>query len=165
MSVRLSMILAMSENHVIGKDNTMPWHLSDELKRFRRITTGHAIIMGRKTFESLGRPLPKRRNIVLTHQSNYQHEGVTVVGDLSEALACCADETDAFIIGGAQIYEQAYEQVDRLYLTVVHAMIEGDTLFDQIDLDAWERVESESYKASEKNDYDFTCSVYDRKRA
>ena len=161
----LAMILAMSENKTIGKNNTMPWHLSDELKRFKQITTGHTIIMGRKTFESFPKPLPNRKHIVITRQTNYQApDGVVVVNSLQDAIKQCDAQGQAFIIGGAQIYDQAYDLCDKLYLTIIHAKIEGDTSFEKINLNDWQTLEEQSYSASEKNDHDFTCYVYQRQK-
>lgn len=131
--MRLSLIVAISENNVIGRAGDLPWHISEDLKRFRRITTGHPIIMGRKNHESIGRLLPDRRSIIITRQRDYAVEGATVVHSLDAALAACAGEDEAFIIGGADIYALALPHVDRIHLTRVHEVIEGDVMFPPCD--------------------------------
>ena len=158
------MILAKSENDCLGKDNDMPWHLPAELKRFMKITTGHSMIMGRKTYETFAKPLPNRRHIVITRQANYiAPEGVKVVNSLDAAIALCQDEKTVFVIGGAEIYRQAYDRCDALYLTIIHATFEGDTYLDCIDLAQWDKVEEEVFKADETNPLDYTCYLYHRK--
>ena len=121
----------MSENRVIGKDNKLPWYIPEDLKRFKAVTSGHPVIMGRKTYDSIGRPLPGRLNIVITRDHTYQNDAVSVVHSLDDAikLSTSADEAELFIIGGGQIFEQALSLADKLYLTVVHTEIEGDTYF------------------------------------
>lgn len=130
---RISIIVALSENRVIGRDNRLPWHIPDDLKRFKRLTTGHAIIMGRKTYESIGRPLPQRTNIIITRDKTFSVEGCVVVHSLDEAVRFAqkleGPEGEIFIIGGGQIFEQALPLVDRLYLTVVRGTHEGDVFF------------------------------------
>ncbi len=128
---KVSLIVALSENLVIGKDNKLPWHISEDLKRFKEVTKGHPVIMGRKTFESIGRPLPGRLNIVITRNSGWKQEGVEVVSSLDEAikLAKQKDTEEIFVIGGGQIFEEAIKLADKLYLTIVHENIEGDTYF------------------------------------
>lgn len=162
--MRLAMILAKSENDCLGKDGDMPWHLPAELKRFMKITTGHSMIMGRKTYETFAKPLPNRRHIVITRQPDYQvADGVDVVHSLNEAIATCNEEDKVFVIGGAEIYRQAYDLCDELYLTIVHATFEGDTFLRCIDLSEWDKIEEESFKADEKNPYNYTCYLYQRK--
>ncbi|HAI10143.1 MAG TPA: dihydrofolate reductase [Phycisphaerales bacterium] len=162
--MRLAMILAKSENDCLGKDNDMPWHLPAELKRFMKITTGHSMIMGRKTYETFAKPLPNRRHIVITRQADYQApEGVEVVHSLDDAIALCQNEEQVFVIGGAEIYRQAYDKCDLLYLTIVHASFEGDTYLNCIDLTQWDKIEEESFNADDKNPLDYTCYLYHRK--
>lgn len=161
--MHLAMILAKSENDVIGKDHDMPWHLPAELKRFMRITTGHSMIMGRKTYETFAKPLPNRQHIVITRQPDYQAaQGVEVVNSLDAAIALCQDEQRVFVIGGAEIYRQAYAHCDELYLTIVHATFEGDTYLNVIDLADWQQVEAETFEADEKNPHAYTCYLYRR---
>jgi dihydrofolate reductase len=158
------MILAKSENNVIGKDHDMPWHLPAELRRFMRITTGHTMIMGRKTYETFAKPLPNRRHIVITRQPDYQApEGVEVTHSLDEALALCQNDEQVFVIGGAEIYRQAYAHCDELYLTIVHASFEGDTHLNIINLADWQLVEQEPFQADERNAHAYTCYLYQRK--
>ncbi|HET6420940.1 MAG TPA: dihydrofolate reductase [Geobacteraceae bacterium] len=128
----ISLIAAMSENRVIGRDNAIPWRLPDDLKRFREITTGHPVIMGRKTFESIGKSLPDRKNIVITRNPEFHPEGCIIAGNLRKALAECADADEAFICGGGEIFRAAMPLADRIYLTVIHEKIEGDTYFPAI---------------------------------
>lgn len=129
----LSIIVAMTKERVIGYQNKIPWHLSEDLKHFKKITMGHPIIMGRKTFESIGHPLPGRENIVITRNKNYKAVGVTIVHGLEEALKNKTGE--CFVIGGAEIYKAALPQADKLYLTLIHDQIKGDTFFPPVDLE------------------------------
>ena len=154
----ISLIYAASENDVIGKDNDIPWRLSADLKRFKRLTIGHPIIMGRKTFESLGRPLPKRRNLVITRNTSFQAEGTEIFHSLEAALAACSQEAEAFIIGGAGLFAESIEKemVDAIFFTRVHADIDGDVFFPLPEGDPWKITEVESNQADEKNEYAFT---------
>ncbi len=143
----LSLIVAMTEERVIGKNNQLPWHLSEDLKRFKKITMGHPIIMGRKTFESIGKPLPGRQNIVISRNASFRADGVAVVHSLVEALAACPPGTnEAFVIGGASIYEAALPKADRLYLTLIHRSIPGDATFPPVNLE-------KDYRITEKTDH------------
>lgn len=163
--MRLSIIAALSTNNVIGRDNAVPWRLSTDLKRFKALTMGHHLIMGRKTYESVGRPLPGRVNVVITRREDFAAEGVTVVHSLEEAirLAAAAGEGEAFIAGGAEIYQQSMHRADRMYLTRVHAEVEGDTLFpDFDDVSEWRLVDAEHFDADEKNEYPFSFLTYER---
>lgn len=130
---RISLIAALSENRVIGKEGRIPWHLKDDFRRFKERTTGHPIIMGRKTYESIGRPLPGRTNIVITRDTSRETPGCVVVGSLSEALAKAREieSEEVFVIGGGQIYTEALAEADRLYLTLVHAIMDGDAFFPE----------------------------------
>jgi len=132
----LSLIVAASRNNVIGAGGKLPWHLSADLKHFKKLTLGHPVLMGRKTFESIGKPLPGRTNIVITRQKEYQACGATVVHSLEEALRVCEKEPEVFVIGGAEIYKEALPQADRIYLTRINQNFEGDTRLD-LNLSAW----------------------------
>lgn len=154
----ISLIVAVSENGVIGKNNHLPWKLSADLKRFKHFTTGKAIIMGRKTYESIGHPLPKRINIILSRNSDYKPEKTVVFAELSKALNFVADNgiEEVFILGGSKIFEQTLDIADRIYLTKVHADIEGDTFFPEIDMDEWDIVDEEHVPKDIENQYDST---------
>src|SRR5882757_2752929 len=131
-----SIVVAVSQNHAIGKDNKLLWYLPNDLKHFKEITTGHTIIMGRKTYESVGKPLPNRRNIIITRQ-DITIEGCEVVKSIEDALALCANEDEVFIVGGAEIYKLAMSKTDRIYLTIIHHSFDADTLFPEIDYMEW----------------------------
>jgi len=133
----LSIIVAMSSNRVIGVNNTLPWHLSEDLKHFKSLTTGHTIIMGRKTYESIGRPLPNRRNIVISRNSNTSYEGVEVVHSLEDAFSISTNDKEVFVIGGSNIYEQALSFVDQLYITEIKKSFIGDAFFPEINKQIW----------------------------
>ena len=158
----LSIIVATAKNNAIGKNNQLLWHMPGDLKFFRKTTSGHTVIMGRKTFESVGQALPKRRNIVITRQQGYQAEGIEVVNSLEDALALCATDTEEiFIVGGAQIYEQALPLCDKLYLTLIHhEFTEADTFFPTINDQEWQLEEVEHHENDEKNPYDYSFMVY-----
>jgi len=162
------MIWAMSRNRTIGRTNALPWHLPEDMKYFKRVTMGKPIIMGRKTWESIGRPLPGRTNIVITRDPTYIAEGVKIVRTLDEAISLAqsialidgADE--AVVIGGAQIYALALPLAQRLYMTQVHAEVEGDAFFPQFDLTQWEELGREDFSASGQNPYDYSFVVLER---
>jgi len=161
--VRLSLIVAMTRAGIIGKDGGLPWHLSSDLKRFKSLTMKHHIIMGRKTFESLGRVLPGRTTIVVSRQSNFAAPAeVIVVQDLDNAIAIAASDPEPFIIGGGQLFEPAITLANRLYVTWVEADIAGDTYFPPIEWSDWREITREAHPADAKNDYDTTFCVYDR---
>ncbi len=128
----ISLIAAMAENHVIGHNGKMPWKLPSDRKRFHEITRGHYVIMGRKTFESIGHPLPERRNIVLTRQRNYSAVGCTIAHDLGSAFAACGGAHEVFVCGGGEVFQETISLADRIYLTIVHAVVVGDTVFPDI---------------------------------
>lgn len=161
----VSLIAALDRRRGIGKDNQLPWRLPADLKRFRELTTGHHIITGRKTYESIGKPLPGRTTIIITRNQNYSAEGCFVVHSLNEALALARSrgEQEAFVIGGAEIYAQALPQADRLYLTFVDAEVEADAFFPAFDLQHWTEQESEKHLANEKNEFTFTIKFLTRK--
>jgi dihydrofolate reductase len=159
----LSLIVAMTRSGVIGRGGILPWKISADLRRFRALTMGHAIIMGRKTFESLGRPLPGRTSVVVTRQAGFRAPPeVLVAQSLAEALHRAAADDRPFVIGGAEIYAQALEQVSDLYVTWVEAEIEGDTHFPPIDWRDWREASCERHSADAKNQYDYTFCTYHR---
>ena len=160
--MRISLIAAMAENRVIGRDNQLPWRLSADLKHFRKITTGKPIIMGRNTHESIGKPLPDRLNIIITRDQQYQADGCVVVHSIDAALEAAGEVEEVMIMGGAQLYEQMIERADRLYLTLVHAEIEGDVYFPDIDWEHWHEISAENFKSDDKNEYDYSFCVLDR---
>lgn len=128
----ISLIAAMAENRIIGHHNKMPWELPADRKRFHEITLGHHVIMGRKTFESIGRPLPGRKNIILTRQKNYTPEGCIIAHDLDSAFAACEGADEVFVCGGGEVFQETISMADRIYLTIVHAVVQGDTMFPDI---------------------------------
>lgn len=151
----LSIIAAMSANRVIGINNTIPWKLPEDLKYFKKLTLGKSIIMGRKTFESIGRALPSRENIVMTQQQTYQVQGVKVAHSLKEAIEL-AENPEIFIIGGAEIYKQSLPLVETVYLTLIEKNFDGDAYFPKLDLKVWQLVQEENhYSESEKFAYKF----------
>ena len=158
----ISLIVAVDENNGIGKDNQLPWHLPADLKHFKTLTTGHPIIMGRKTFESIGKALPNRHNIVISRQSGYLAEGTSVVSSLDEAFALCEDNEEAFVIGGAQIFEHALPLANFLYLTLIHHQFKADTFFPEINPTRWIELESITHKPDEKNSFAYTFIKYIR---
>lgn len=158
----ISIIVAMDKNNVIGKDNDLPWRLSADLKHFKAITMGKPIVMGRKTYESIGRPLPGRKNIVMTRSSNFVAEGCTVVNSLDEAMQEAGNAEEIMIMGGAGLYEQMLEHASRLYLTEVHAEVEGDVYFPELDRGEWKELERDAHSADEKNELDYSFVVLDR---
>lgn len=160
----VSAIVATAQNNVIGKDGQIPWYLPADLRFFKQTTLNHHVIMGRRSFESIGRPLPKRTNVITTRDLFFTATGCVVAHSIEEALRIARDngETEAFIIGGGEIYKQSMRYWDRLYLTRVDAAVEGDAFFPQIEIDDWEIIASESHKADEKNEYDYTFLTMER---
>lgn len=159
----ISIIVAIAENNAIGKENKLLWHLPADLKHFRDVTSGHTIIMGRKTFDSVGKPLPKRRNIVITRSSGLEIPGVEVVNTLDDALALCEDNEEVFIGGGAEIYKMAMDITNKIYLTVVKGTFDADTFFPAIDMDTWEETDRQDFEPDEKNALGYTFSTLLRK--
>ena len=158
----VSIIVAVAQNGTIGDKNSLLWHIKEDMRFFRTTTSGHAVIMGRKTFESLGsKPLPKRQNIVITRQ-DVEFEGALTAHSLEEAIAMAAGDEEVFIIGGAQIYAQALECADRLYLTLVERDYEGDTSFPEIDYRYWQLVAEERHERGEEFEYPFSFLTFDR---
>lgn len=161
--MRVSAVVAASENNVIGKDGGLPWHVSSDLRLFKQITMGKPVIMGRRTWESLPRkPLPGRRNIVITRNQDYEAEGAEIVGSVDEALAACQGEEEVSIIGGGQVYERAMDRTDRIYLTRIHLNVEGDTFLPDLPGKEWQEVERREFDKGEKDDAAFTLVVLDR---
>lgn len=169
----LSLIAAIGKNNEIGLNNTLLWNLPSDLKHFRDITSGHTVIMGRKTFESIGRPLPNRKNIVITRDESYTAPGIYVAHSLDEALRIAAteqgskfeevdEEVEAFVIGGGQLYLEALPRAQRLYLTHVDAELTADTYFPEVSCDEWEEISSESHDADTDHAYNYRFAVYKR---
>ncbi len=165
MKMRQSLIVALSENGVIGRGGRLPWQLSADLRRFKLLTMGHTLVMGRKTFESIGRPLPGRTSIVVTRQADYHPPGVVVAGSLDEAPRLAAGAAELFYIGGGEIYRQVLPQVERIYMTRVHAQIAGDTVFPGLSPSQWRLIEQTEHAADENNDFPFSFLVYERVKA
>jgi len=155
----IRIIVAISKNRVIGDSNKLIWHLPADLKRFKEITTGHPIVMGRKTYESIGRPLPNRRNIIITRDNNYQVEGCEIVNSIEEALLLT--NSDCFIIGGGEIYKQSLHLVDKIYMTLVDEDFEGDTTFPELDK-SWYVSNQEDFLKDEKNPHNYSFIIYER---
>jgi dihydrofolate reductase len=160
--MKVSLIVAMERSGVIGRDGDLPWHLSADLRRFKRLTMGHHIIMGRKTFESIGRLLPGRTSVVVTRQSDFAAPGAVITHSLNDAVAAVGNDEEAFIIGGAELYRQALALVDRIYLTEVEADIPGDARFPEFDRTEWTVTEQTEHPADERNDHPHTFTVLER---
>ena len=158
----ISIIVAVAENGVIGDKNALLWHISEDLKHFKAVTTGHPVVMGRKTFESLGRPLPNRTNVVITRQ-NIEIPGCTVVHSLEEAVRLFPEDEEVFVTGGAQIYAEALPLADRFYLTRVRHSYEGDTRFPAWDESEWRAVSSESFPCGKDYPWPFVFELYERR--
>jgi dihydrofolate reductase len=159
----LSIIAAVSDNNVIGRNNDLPWRLSSDLKRLKALTMGHHMIMGRRTWESVGKPLPGRTIVVVTHDPNVAMDSVVAVPTLEKAYEVSSGDDEVFIAGGANIYEQTIHAADRMYLTRVHAEVEGDTFFPEFDdVTEWKLVDSEHCDADEKNEYPYSFLTYER---
>ena len=157
-----TIIAAIGKNGELGKDNDLIWHLPNDLIRFKKITSGHDVIMGRKTFESLGQPLPNRKNIIVTRNKHYLVDGCFIVNSLEAALKMTNNENH-FILGGAEIYKQAIEFADVLDLTLIDASFEADAFFPEIDHNIWKEVSREDYKADAKHQYDYSFVTYKKK--
>ena len=160
----ITLIAAAAENNALGKDNQMIWRLPDDFKRFKQLTTGHYIIMGRKTLESMNGPLPNRTNVVITHQKNYTHEGCTIVNSLDDALAACPQNGEVFVIGGGEIYKQSMEKADKIELTrVLGISPEADAYFPEINHAEWNLTESIFHGKDEKHSLEFVFETYLKK--
>ena len=160
---RLSIIAAVAANGVIGRANDLPWHMAGDLKRFKALTLGHHMIMGRRTFQSVGKSLPGRTTVVVTRDAAFCAPEVIVVRSVDEALRAADDDDEPFICGGAEIYRQTLHRADRMYITQIHAEVEGDTSFPEFDdVNEWRLVDREDFEADEKNDYAYSFLTYDR---
>jgi dihydrofolate reductase len=159
----VSMIAAMGANRAIGLRGRLPWRLPADLRFFKEKTWGHVVIMGRKTFESVGKPLPGRRNLVITRRKAFRSEGVEIAGSLREALDLAAGEKEVFVCGGAEIYRQALDRADRIYLTLIHENFEADTFFPEFDPRVWEERERVNHDPDERNPYAYSFVVYERR--
>ena len=161
--MKISIIVAMDQKGVIGRNNALPWHLSDDLKNFKKLTMGKPIIMGRKTHESIGKPLAGRKNIIITRNKNYDAQGCKVCNNIDEALSLCNDEEEVIIIGGRDIYDLALSHAHRIYLTEVHADVMGDVYFPVIDRVEWDEIERVDFDADDNNDYPFSCLILEKR--
>lgn len=159
----ITLIAAAAENNALGKNNDLIWHLPDDFKRFKAITSGHYIIMGRKTFESFPKPLPNRTHVIVTRQKNYNPENCIVVNSLEKAIEICPKDEDVFVIGGGEIYQQSIAIADKIELTRVHSTFEADTFFPEIDNTIWELVQEEFHPKDEKHLFDFSFQTYLKK--
>lgn len=158
----VSIVVAIAQNNAIGKNNQLLWHLPKDLKHFKDITSGHTVIMGRKTYESVGKPLPNRRNIIITRQ-NIVVEGCEVVNSIEDALKLCTGETEVFIVGGAEIYKQAMALTDRIYLTIVHQEFDADTYFPEIKETIWKETERQDHESDEKHLFPYSFITLERR--
>jgi dihydrofolate reductase len=158
----VSIIVAIAQNNVIGANNQLIWHISEDLKRFKALTTGHCVVMGRKTFESIGKPLPNRTNIVVSRNRELIIDGCIVVSSLEEAISVCENEEESFVIGGGELYRQALPIASKLYLTIVHKNFEGDTFFPEIDFNQWHEVHREKRKPTDTDGLEYTFVNYER---
>ena len=159
----ITLIAAAAQNNALGKDNDLLWHLPDDFKRFKQLTTGHYIVMGRKTFESFPKPLPNRTHVIITRQNDYLVEGCMVVNSLNEAIKKSPKNEEVFIIGGGEIYNQSIEIADKIELTRVHESFEADAFFPEIDLNVWKLTHEEYHPKDEKHQYDFTFQTFVKK--
>lgn len=157
------LIVAVADNRVIGRSNALPWYLPADLKHFKQLTTGHTIVMGRKTWESIGRPLPNRRSIVISGSKDFRPEGVTVVSGMEAALENAREDGEVFVIGGARVFAAAFPFADRLEITRVHAAIEGDVHFPEIDLSGWRLVNEEHHLADANNAHRYSFQTWRRR--
>ena len=161
--MRLSIIGAIAANGVIGRNKDLPWRLPADLKRFRELTMGHHVLMGRKTFEAIGRLLPGRKMVVITRQGSYSHEGVLVAHSPQEAVALSAGDEEVFVLGGGEIYRHLLPRADRLYLTRIHRTFEGDTRFPEYEVSDWQLISREDHEPDQTNLYPYSFLVYERK--
>jgi len=159
---RISLIVAMAKNRVIGADNKIPWHLPNELRMFKSLTMGHHIVMGRKTYESINRLLPGRTTVIVTRQPDYSVPGAIVAHSIEEALDACRGDSECFVIGGADLFSATLPVADRLYLTVVDAEPAGDTFMPSFDMSQWHETSSQSFVRDEKHAHAYRFTIYDR---
>jgi len=161
----ISFLVAMDQNKVIGRNNQLPWHLPEDLKYFKKVTMGHPIAMGRKTHDSIGRILPGRENIIITRNSDYKCEGCLVFYSIEDFVRYCKESNDEiFVIGGAEVFKETFDYVDRLYITCIHEKFEGDTFFPNFDTNAWKLISLEKGIKDQKNPYDYDFRMYERVR-
>lgn len=160
--MKISLIVAAAMNNVIGRDGRLPWHLAEDLKRFKRLTTGKPIIMGRDTYESIGKPLPDRRNIVVSSREDLEIDGCEVVATPDDALKLAAGAEEVMVIGGGKIFEQMLPKADRIYMTRVNALPDGDTFFPEISTEEWQIVDQENFPADESGQHGFSFVTLDR---
>lgn len=161
--MELSLVCALAENGVIGRDGNLPWHLPKDLQHFKRLTIGGVLLMGRRTWDSIGRPLPRRRSLVLSRDSAFQPEGAEVFGHLDSALAEAREAPEVFVIGGAAVYAATLSRAHRLYLTQVHADVSGDVYFPAFDQEDWSLVEEEHHEADPRHLFPFSFRTYTRR--
>lgn len=160
---RVSLIVAMAKNRVIGANNQIPWHLPNELKLFKTLTMGHHIVMGRKTYESIGRLLPGRTTVIVTRQRDYAVQGAIIAHSMTDALDACEGDEEAFVIGGADLFREAMAIADRLYLTIVDAEPTGDVFMPELDMSAWRETSSQTFERDEKHEHAYRSLVFDRR--
>lgn len=158
----ITLIVAAADNGVIGRDNALPWHLPDDLKRFKQLTLGKPIVMGRRTFESIGKPLPGRQNIVLTRDANYRREGVTVVHDADAAVRAAGEAAEIMVIGGAELFRLFLPRAGRVHLTRVHGDIAGDVSWPPLDPHEWKEVGRERHEADDRHVHPMTFEVWEK---
>ena len=163
MKSRISLIVAMANNRVIGANNQIPWHLPNELKLFKRLTMGHHIIMGRKTYESIGRLLPGRTTVIVTRQKDYAVEGAIVAHSIDEAIGACEGDDEIFVIGGADLFRDTLPVADRLYLTTVDAEPDGDVFMPGVDAVEWQETSAEAFAKDEKHAYAYRSAILERR--
>ncbi len=160
--MKISLIVAMASNRTIGLNKQMPWHLSADLRTFKKITMGHPIIMGRKTFESIGKALPGRRNIIISRNTEYHRDGCDVFQDIDDAFSACVNEDEIFIIGGATLYDVILPRCQRLYITLIHKEFDGDTFFPAFNPQDWEEIERTDISDDESVDFDYSFVTLQR---
>jgi len=160
---KISIIVAISENNVIGKDNKLIWHLPADLINFKNLTMNHHIIMGRKTFESIGKALPGRTSVIITKDKNYKVDGCKIANSVEEAIEVSKNDSEVFIIGGAEIYRQSMHVADRIYLTKINHDFDGDVFFPEIKTTQWKVLSKKNFKADEKNKFDYSFLILERK--
>lgn len=163
MNTKISLIVAVAKNGIIGTGGTMPWHITEDFAHFKEVTLGHSVLMGRKTYESIGRPLPRRRNIVITRNSELAIEGCEMAASLDAAIAMCEGEEEVFVIGGGEIYRQAMPLADRLYITHVAVEVDGDTRFPEIAAAEWREVSRQEFARGKAFEHPFAFVDYERR--
>ncbi|MAE42886.1 type 3 dihydrofolate reductase [Candidatus Woesearchaeota archaeon] len=159
----ISFVVAMGRNKVIGSNNSLPWNMPADMKHFKKLTLGKPIIMGRKTYETIGKPLPNRKNIIITRDQDYKAEGCIVAHSIEESLQSAENAEEVMVIGGAQIYKEFLPKANRIYLTIIDHDFEGDTHFPEYNEEEWQEIEREEHKADEENKYDYVFVTLERK--